>query len=249
MMLKFWLSQRTLKNGRKCWTDSGIEELQTQYRGLMSGTGLLKPVCEEGSVVTCSTMAFKPVEDNAGSGRTRVLSLATMSESGLSTDIPKCLEAADCEENLFLHHFWRSLQKIRDFVRNRGITVPEQLPIKWCVGEMKQTFCPLMALKVPFPPRSDTWWILGLFTVETIWHRWELMFILLHVGDLWYLFLFSSLENYCHVVDEPTIIKLYILWTVHGVIWPHVSAFTSSYWVKISSHVTQRAFCMSVIHQ
>lgn len=90
MMLKFWLSQRTLKNGRKCWTDSGIEELQTQYRGLMSGTGLLKPVCEEGSVVTCSTMAFKPVEDNAGSGRTRVLSLATMSESGLSTDIPKC---------------------------------------------------------------------------------------------------------------------------------------------------------------
>lgn len=131
MMLKFWLSQRTLKNGRKCWTDSGIEELQTQYRGLMSGTGLLKPVCEEGSVVSCSTMAFKPVEDNAGSGRTRVLSLATMSESGLSTDIPKCLEAADCEENLFLHHFWRSLQKIRDFVRNRGITVPEQLPIKW----------------------------------------------------------------------------------------------------------------------
>lgn len=158
MMLKFWLSQRTLKNGRKCWTDSGIEELQTQYRGLMSGTGLLKPVCEEGSVVTCSTMAFKPVEDNAGSGRTRVLSLATMSESGLSTDIPTCLEAADCEENLFLHHFWRSLQKIRDFVRNRGITVPEQLPIKWCVGEMKQTFCPLMALKVPFPPRAVHSW-------------------------------------------------------------------------------------------
>lgn len=46
-------------------------------------------------------------------------SLATMSESGLSTDIPKCLEAGDCEENLFLHHFWCSLQKIRDFVRNR----------------------------------------------------------------------------------------------------------------------------------